>query len=578
MAESQMEAFFEEKDVQLYSRGDVLTGRVVQVTDNIILVDIGYKSEAQLKPEELAPFRQEPVKVGDELEVIITYIDEEEGTIFVSERQAVYAKSIDELERSYRQGEPVMGIIEDVVPGAGYHVNLKGIRAFLPGSHLGPDLPADIEELRGREVPFKILELNRREKNLVVSHKEYLKDLERQRVEEFFARLEPGQIVEGEVKSIVDFGLFVDIGGFEGLVHRSEISWKDLPAPPNTYKVGDKVKVKILDIDREKRRISLSIKQTRPDPWVGLAERYPPGTKLQGEVVAITDFGAFVRIEEDVEGLVHVSELSWGFPSNPREVVKEGDVVDVVVLDVDEERRRVSLSMRRAQPDPWENVEEKYPEGSVVTGKVTKLIDYGAFVQLEEGVEALLHISEMSWERVTHPKEVVKEGDEVTVKVIKCDGAKRKIRLSLRELQEDPWVKFVENYPIGTVIDGVITELKDFGAFCKITDEIEGLIHVSEIADERIEKPSDVLKVGDEVKARIIGINEEKRQVRLSLRNVEGPYQPELHEPKPRPTERERERRPQPAPATVYESASEDEESGHEGLTLREHLKRKGLV
>ena len=252
--------------------------------------------------------------------------------------------------------------------------------------------------------------------------------------------------------------------------------------------------------------------------------------------------------------------------------------MDVVVLDVDEERRRVSLSMRRAQPDPWESVEEKYPEGAVVTGRVTKLIDYGAFVLLEEGVEALLHISEMSWERVTHPKEVVKEGDEVTVKVIKCDGAKRKIRLSLRELQEDPWVKFVENYPIGTVIDGVITELKDFGAFCKITGEIEGLIHVSEIADERIEKPSDVLKVGDEVKARIIGINEEKRQVRLSLRNVEGPYQPELHEPKPRPTERERERRPQPAPATVYESASEDEESGHEGLTLREHLKRKGLV
>jgi small subunit ribosomal protein S1 len=570
--ENRMEAFLEEKDVQLYSRGDILKGRVVQVMDQVILVDIGYKSEAQLRPNELAPFRQESVQPGDELEVIITYIDEEEGTIFVSEKQAIYARWIDALEQSYRSGKPVMGVIEDVVPGAGYHVNLKGIRAFLPGSHLGPDLPADIEKLRGREVPFKILELNRRDKNIVVSHREYLRDLERKRLEELFSKLEPGQIVEGEVKSIVDFGIFVDIGGFQGLVHRSEISWKDLPAPPNTYKVGSKVKVKILDVDREKRRISLSIKQTRPDPWVGIAARYPVGSKVKGEVVAITDFGAFVKLEEDVEGLVHVSELSWGFPENPREIVKEGDLVDVVVLDVDEQNRRISLSMRRAQPDPWESVEEKFPEGSIVTGRVTKLLDFGAFVELEPGVEALLHISEMSWERISHPSEVLKEGDEITVKVIKCDGSKRKIRLSLRELQEDPWVKFVENYPIGTVIEGAITELKDFGAFCKITDEIEGLIHVSEISDERIDKPSDVLKIGDQVRARIIGINEEKRQVRLSLRNVDRPHPSELRG-QPQPAAQ----RSESNSAVEVVREGEAEESGHEGITLRELLQRKGL-
>jgi len=551
MTENRMEEYLEEKDVQLYSRGDVLKGRVIQVNDQVILVDIGYKSEAQLRPQELAPFRQGTVEPAEELEVIITYIDEEEGTIYVSEKQAIYEKWIGELERHYRSGEPVMGIIEDVVKDAGYHVNLKGIRAFLPGSHLGGDLPPDIEKLRGQKIPFKILELNRREKNLVVSHKEYLRDLERKKLEEFFSKLEVGAVVDGEVKSIVDFGLFVDIGGFEGLVHRSEISWKDLPAPPNTYKVGDPVRVKILAVDREKRRISLSIKQTRPDPWIGISQRYPTGEKFKGEVVAITDFGAFVRLEEDVEGLVHVSELSWGFPEDPREVVKEGDMVEVVVLDVDEENRRISLSMRRAQPDPWDNIEEKYPEGSVVTGKVTKLLDFGAFVQLEEGVEALLHISEMSWERISHPSEVLKEGDEVTLKVIKSDSSRRKIRLSLREMQEDPWHRFVEDYPVGTVVDGVITELKDFGAFCRITDEVEGLIHVSEISDERINKPSDVLKVGDEVQTRIIGINEEKRQVRLSLRNVH------LAAEKP-PTE--------------------TEEAGHEALTLREHLKGKGLA
>ncbi len=550
---SRMGEFFEAKDVQLYSRGDVLQGRVVQRNDQVVLVDIGYKSEAQLRPQELAPFRQGHIEPGEELQVIITYIDEEEGTIYVSEKQAIYEKWIGELERHFKTGEPVFGVVESIVKDAGYNVNLKGIRAFLPGSHLGGDLPPDIEKLRGQEIALKILELNRREKNLVVSHKEYLRDLERKRLEEIFSKIKTGEVVEGQIKSIVDFGLFVDVGGFEGLVHRSEISWKDLPAPPNTYKVGDRIKVKILDVDKEKQRISLSIKQTRPDPWVGIAARYPVGKKIKGSVVAITDFGAFVRLEEDVEGLVHVSELSWGFPENPREVVKEGDAVEVVVLDVDEPHRRISLSMRRAQPDPWESIEKKYPEGSVVTGKVTKLLDFGAFVKLEEGVEALLHISEMSWERISHPSEVVREGEEVTVKVIKCDSARRKIRLSLREMKEDPWHRFVEDYPVGTVVDGAITELKDFGAFCRITDEVEGLIHVSEISEERINKPADVLQVGDSVQARIIGINEEKRQVRLSLRNVD------LRTPEP-------------------DMQQATEEVGHEALTLREHLKGKGLV
>lgn len=544
-----MDEFFEAKDVQLYSRGDVLSGRVVQVNDSVILVDIGYKSEAQLFKEELAPFRQGTIQPGEELEVLITYIDEEEGTIYVSEKQAIYEKRIGELERHFRSGEPVIGVVESVVKDAGYNVNLQGIRAFLPGSHLGPDLPAEIEKLRGREIPLKILELNRREKNLVVSHKEYLNDLERKRLDELFSRLQPGQIIEGQIKSIVDFGLFVDVGGYEGLVHRTEISWKDLPAPPNIYKVGDRVKVKVLEVDREKQRISLSIKQTRPNPWIGLKQRYPAGKKTKGTVVAITDFGAFVRLEEDVEGLVHVSELSWGFPKSPREVVKEGDVVEVVVLDVDEENHRISLSMRRAQPDPWENIEKKYPQGSVVTGKVTKLLDFGAFVQLEEGVEALLHISEMSWEQISHPSEVLKEGDEIMVKVIKSDSSKRKIRLSLRELKEDPWHRFVESHPIGTIVSGVITELKDFGAFCRITDEVEGLIHVSEISDERINKPSDKLAIGDTVRARIIGINDQRHQVRLSLRNVERPQEAQFKE-----------------------------DTGHAALTLREHLRGKGLV
>lgn len=574
----QMQEFFEAKDVQLYNRGDILKGRVIQPGSEVVLVDIGYKSEAQLRTGELAPFRRGRIKPDEEIEVIITYIDEEEGTIHVSERQAIYTKWIGELERHYRSGEPVTGVVEDIVKDAGYHVNLKGIRAFLPGSHLGGDLPAEIDKLRGKEIPLKILELNRREKNLVVSHKAYLQDNERKRLKDVLSKFKVGDIIDGEIKSIVDFGLFVDIGGFEGLVHRTEISWKDLPAPPSNYKVGQKIKVKILDVENQKQRISLSIKQTRPDPWGGIAGRYPKGEKFTGEVVAITEFGAFVRLEEDVEGLVHISELSWGFPEDPREVVKESDQVEVIVLDADEKTRRISLSMRRTQADPWESIQSKFPEGAVVTGKVTKLLDFGAFVELEQGVEALLHISEMSWDRVNNPADVVKVGDEVTIKVIKSDGARRKIRLSLRELQEDPWHAFVENYPVGTVVDGKITELKDFGAFCRITDEVEGLIHVSEISEERIDKPGDVLKSGDSVQARIIGVNEEKRQVRLSLRKPQEPKQQQMQQQEPEPRrERERERPREREREREFEYEQQDD--GPQRMTLREHLERKkGLV
>lgn len=542
---SQMEALLDNQDVLTYSRGDILRGRVVQVTETNVLVDIGYKSEAILKPTELAPFRKE-AQSDDEIEVLITYIDEEEGTIYVSEKAALYEKRISELERAYRQKLPITGTVEDEVKGAGYHVNLlrSGIRAFLPGSHLGDDLPPKLDELKGNELPFLILELDRRERNLVVSHREYLRLVERQKKEELFNRLQPGQVIEGAIKSIVDFGIFVDVGGFEGLVHRSEISWKDLPVPPSTYKVGEKVTVKILGVDRAKERISLSIKQLRPNPWGGLKQKYPAGTKTAGTVVSLTDFGAFVRIEEDVEGLVHISELSWGYPQHPKEVVQVGQQVDVVVLDVNENERRVSLSMKRAQPDPWGKIEEKYPEGSVVQGKVTKLVDFGAFVELEQGVEALLHISEMSWDKVSKPGNVVQEDQEITAKVIKSDSGKRKIRLSLREMQEDPWHKFLEQYSVGSAVEGLVTELKDFGAFIKITEDVEGLIHVSEITDERIATPRDVLQVGQTVKARIIGINEEKRQVRLSMRNLQ-----------------------------AQERLVRSDDSGHETITMGERIK-----
>lgn len=557
-----MEDAFSESDVKLYSRGDTITGTVVQVNENEILVDIGYKSEGVLPVSELSPFREEgKVEEGEEIEVLVTYIDEEKGTVYASEKQAEYEKRIELLEEAYRQGTAIEGDITGEVKNAGYHVNLDGIRAFLPGSHLGNDLPSAIEELKGSRTLFKILELSRRDKNLVVSHKAYLKEMEEQRRVALFESLEKGQELEGIIRSVVDFGLFVDVGGFEGLVHRSEIAWKDLPVPPADYKVGDTVKVKVIDFDKEKAKISLSIKRLRPNPWEGIGERYPAGARITGKVVSVTDFGAFVELEEDVEGLVHVSELSWGYPENPREVVSEGDEAEVVVLNCDEAAHRISLSLRRTQRDPWEDVETKYPRAQRVAGEVTKITDFGAFVKLEDGIEGLVHVSELDWGHVTHPRDVLKEGETVEVKVLNADPNERRISLSIRELKTDPWRQFVERYSIDEIVEGEITEIKDFGAFMKITDEVDGLIHVSEISDQRIATPSEVLSIGDKVQAKIIGINEEKKQVRLSMRNLfEPPAVPPSRLPRKRSRKRER-----------VEQIFLDE-SGHETLSMRDLL------
>ena len=519
-----MEDAFSESDVKTYSRGDTISGTVLQVNDSEILVDIGYKSEGILPAAELSPFRdQGKVEEGEEIEVLVTYIDEEKGTVYASEKQAEYEKRIDVLEEAYRADEAIEGEIVNEVKSAGYHVNLDGIRAFLPGSHLGDDLPSSIDELRGQRIKLKILELSRRDKNLVVSHKKYIREQQEERRLALFDSLEKDQVIDGTIRSIVDFGLFVDIGGFEGLVHRSEIAWKDLPVPPSEYKVGDAVQVKVIDFNREKGKVSLSIKQLRDNPWDGITDRYPVGTQVTGAVVSVTDFGAFVELEQDVEGLVHVSELSWGHPESPKDVVSEGDEVTVVVLNCDAGARRISLSLRRTQRDPWEDVESKYPRGQVVAGTVTKLTDFGAFVKLEDGVEGLVHVSEIDWGHVNHPRDVLSEGDEVEVKILNADPEERRISLSIRELKDNPWRQFLNKHAVDEVIEGEITEIKDFGAFLRITDDVDGLIHVSEISEQRIATPADVLTIGDKVQARIIGINEEKRQVRLTMRNLFGP-------------------------------------------------------
>ena len=558
-----MEDAFSESDVKLYSRGDTITGTVVQVNENEVLVDIGYKSEGILPVKELSPFREEKkVEEGEKIEVLVTYIDEEKGTVYASEKQAEYEKRIDLLEEAHRDGSAVEGEITNEVRNAGYHVNLDGIRAFLPGSHLGKDLPSAIEELKDKRLSFKILELSRRDKNLVVSHRAWLEGEAKKQQIALFNSLEEEQEIEGVIRSIVDFGLFIDIGGFEGLCHRSEIAWKNLPVPPPEYKVGDKVKTKIIGFDKEKGKISLSIKRLRPDPWKGISERYPVGARVKGEIVSVTDFGAFVQLEQDIEGLIHVSELSWGYPEKPAEVVTEGDELEVVVLSCDEAAHRVSLSLRRTQRDPWEDVEAKYPQGQRIAGAVTKITDFGAFVRLEEGIEGLVHVSELDWGHINHPRDVLKEGEEIEVKVLHVDKKERRISLSIRELKVDPWREFLQKFSIDEIVEGEITEIKDFGAFMRITEDVEGLIHVSEITDQRIATPDEILSIGDKTQAKIIGINEEKKQVRLSMRHLfeRAPSGP-----------RKRSKKKEKSDLAIVET------TGHETLSMRDLLEDKPL-
>jgi len=409
-----------------------------------------------------------------------------------------------------------------------------------------------------------------------------MKEQQREQRAALFDSLERDQELDGTVRSIVDFGLFVDIGGFEGLVHRSEIAWKDLPVPPPEYKVGDAIKVKVIDFDKDRGKVSLSIKRLRMNPWDGISERYPTGAQVTGQVVSVTDFGAFVELEQDVEGLVHVSELSWGHPESPREVVSEGDEVTVVVLNCDENAHRISLSLRRTQCDPWENVDQKYPRGQVVAGTVTKLTDFGAFVKLEDGVEGLVHVSEIDWGHVGHPRDALSENEAVEVKVLSADPEERRISLSIRELKDNPWRKFLEKFAIDEIVEGEITEIKDFGAFMKITDEVDGLIHVSEISDERIATPADVLAIGSKVQAKIIGINEDKRQVRLSMRNLFGP--PEIPAGAFETQERDRggsgrggKRRKDRGRAKERVDRRFLDDGGHESLSMRDLLGEAGI-
>ncbi len=508
-----------EESLRAPKPGDVLVGRVLLITRDHVIIDINYKCEGQVP---LAEFKDADgnvaVSEGDEVDVYFEGTETDNGTVTLSHAKAEKFKVWRELDRAFQTETPVEGVVLGKVKG-GLKVDI-GVPAFLPGSHVDIRPARNLDRYVGQRGRFQILKFNRARGNVVVSRRSVLERERASLKEQTLKVLEEGVILEGTVKNITDYGAFIDLGGIDGLLHITDMSWGRLAHPSEVLKVADKVKVVVLKYDPQRERVSLGMKQIMPDPWSKVAEGYPPGTRVHGKVVSVTDYGAFVELEKGVEGLIHVSEMSWSKRAvHPSKVVNPGDVVDVQVLGVDEGNRRISLGLKQTEPNPWVALAEKHPIGTRVTGKVKSITDFGAFVEIEPGIDGLVHISDLSWtKKIRHPSEVVKKGDDVEAAVLGIDAENERVSLGIKQLTPDPWNTIGERYPLNTRIHGKVSSVADFGVFVEIEEGIEGLIHISQLSNERVDKPSSLFKVDDEVDALVVQVDPKERRIGLSIK------------------------------------------------------------
>jgi small subunit ribosomal protein S1 len=521
-----------DQSLQELVEGEVVKGRVLEVGEDEVIVDIGYKSEGIVR---LVEFRDEngniAVAPGDEVEVLLERCEDKEGNVVVSREKAEKMKVWGKIEDAYRNDEIIQGLVVDRVKG-GLAVNI-GVRAFLPGSQVDIRPVRNLESMVNEEIRVKVIKLNKRRANVVVSRKVVLEAERALEKKDTLTQLQAGNVLAGVVKNITDYGAFVDLGGIDGLLHITDMSWGRISHPSELLNIGDEIEVVILNFDPERERVSLGYKQRMPDPWVGVSEKYPAGSRIPGKVVSLTDYGAFVELEEGVEGLVHISEMSWRKRiKHPSKLVEVGDEVDVVILDVDEENRRISLGMKQTEPNPWRLIAEKYEEGNIIHGRVRNLTDFGAFVEIEEGIDGLIHISDMSWtKRIEHPSEVLQKGQDVEVAVLSVDAERQRLSLGLKQLRPNIWDKYAENHRQGEVVEGTVTKLTNFGAFIELDEGIEGLVHVSEIADRPVKDPADELKVGDKLKVKILKVDADSHKISLSAKEAESPTPGRAREP-----------------------------------------------
>jgi small subunit ribosomal protein S1 len=509
---------YEQEQAQ-YQEGSVVRGTVVGVTERSVVIDFGFKSEGAVPIEEFQEAGELTVKRGDEVEVLIKSMESQEGVPILSRADAVRMRAWDDLEKAYRDGTPVKGRIAERVKG-GLRVDVDGVAAFLPGSQVDVRPIRNLESLRGQEVEAKVIKLNRKRSNVVLSRKAILEEENQGKKGETLNALEEGIIVEGQIKNLTDYGAFVDLGGIDGLLHVTDMSWGRLLNPGEMFRVGESVQVKVLKFDKERERVSLGFKQLLPDPWESVSERFPTGQRMQGKIASVTDYGAFIELEPGVEGLVHVSEMTWSKRmKHPSKLVNVGDNVEVEVLGVDPKNRRISLGMKQTQPNPWETLPERFHIGDRVRGRVRNLTDFGAFVEVEDGVDGLVHVSDISWnKRIKHPGEVLKKGQEIEAVITNIDIDNRRLSLSIKDTEPSAWEKFVNEHRPGDIVRGKVTRFANFGAFVELAEGLEGLCHVSELSDDRVERPEDAAQIGQELDFRILRIEPESKKIGLSHR------------------------------------------------------------
>ncbi len=505
-----------------FKEGEVVTGEITSVDKDMVLVDIGYKSEGQIRIHE---FRGEDgtinAKVGDMVEVMVEWWDDEDERVILSKEKAANIKVWEKIKKCHDEDGTVHGTITNRVKG-GFSVDI-GVPAFLPGSQADLRPIRNLDDMVGGAFDFKILKYNRKRSNIVLSRRVLLEKERESKRAETLASIHEGKEMGGVVKNITEYGVFVDLGGVDGLLHITDMSWGRVKHPSDLFRIGDEITVKVLNLDLEKERVSLGMKQLTPDPWSAAAEKYPVGSRVTGRVVSLTDYGAFVELEEGIEGLIHVSEMSWTRKvRHPSKVVTAGEEVQTVVLDIKPDARRISLGMKQVAPNPWDVIAEKYPVGTTIEGKIKNITDFGIFIGIDEGIDGLVHISDLSWtKRIKHPSELYKKGDVVQAIVLDIEKENERFSLGIKQIQEDPWKSVATRYSVGTEITGTVTNVTDFGIFVELEEGIEGLVHISEISKEKIKTPVGRYNFGDTLTARVMTINSEERRIGLSVKRLE---------------------------------------------------------
>jgi small subunit ribosomal protein S1 len=506
----------------------IVEGKIIRIDDEFVLVDVGYKSEGMIPRNEWEPEDPDQPEVGQVIRVLVEDVEDSQGwlddrgMIVLSKRKAEKIEKWMKVMETVHEGDVVSGLVTRKIKG-GLLVDI-GVNVFLPASQVDIRRPHDIGEYIGKTIECMVLKIDEARRNIVVSRRSLIESQRAEKKAELLKKLEVGQVRKGIVKNIADFGAFVDLGGIDGLLHITDMSWGRINHPSEMVKIDDELEVVVLHIDYEKEKIALGLKQRQASPWENVAAKYPVGSVVKGTVVNVMSYGAFVKLEDGIEGLVHISEMSWTKRiSHPSELVNIDDSIDVVVLRIDEQKQEISLGMKQTQSNPWEKVSDKYPTGSMVKGKVRNLTNYGAFIEIEEGIDGLLHVSDMSWTRkISHPSELVEKGQELECKVLSVDQERRRIALGLKQLDEDPWSTDIPNrYQQGQLVKGKVTKITNFGVFVGLEDGLEGLLHISELSDQKIENPQDVVNVGDEIEVKVLRVDTEERKIGLSRKRVE---------------------------------------------------------